>query len=304
MDYKKIIRSRRLRIGILNILSFLPDQTMLKIQYYIKMGRRLNLDNPQRYTEKIQWYKLNYKNPIMKKCVNKFEVREYVADMGFSENLIPCVGVYDRWEDIAFEALPDKFVMKDTLGGGGNNVIICKDKRQFNKKKTKEIVDMWWKENKKKNPGREWFYEGGKHQIYIEHYLESESKDGGLIDYKFFCFNGVCEYLYVITDRKVGDKAQFGIYDKNYKRLPYIRLDEKAPKRVVEKPAGFKDMIRMAERLSEPFPHVRVDLYCVGDKIWFGELTFCDGSGYMKFEPDSFDFILGKKFELPHISDK
>ena len=127
MDYKKIIKSRKVREQILRLLRFVPDKTMVKIQYRIKTGRKLNLKNPQRYTEKLQWYKLYYKNPLMIKCVDKYDVREYVKSLGLEEILNECYGVFDKVEDIDFDKLPNQFVMKDTLGGGGDRVIICKD---------------------------------------------------------------------------------------------------------------------------------------------------------------------------------
>ena len=135
IDYKKIFKSRKLRLAILELLSFIPDKLMIKIQYYIKIGRKLNLKNPQRYTEKLQWYKLNYKNPLMIKCVDKYDVREYVKDCGLENTLNECYGIFNSPDEINFDALPNKFVLKDTLGGGGNSIIICDDKSKANIKK-------------------------------------------------------------------------------------------------------------------------------------------------------------------------
>lgn len=163
MDYKKIIKSRSLRLKILNFLSFIPDQTMLKIQYRIKTGRRLNLKSPQRYTEKMQWYKLYYKNPLMIQCVDKYDVREYVKKIGLEEILVPCHGIFDSPDAIDWDALPDQFVMKDTLGGGGNSVVIVKDKSNTNIEELKEIARQWMKkEVHRPNAGREWPYYNGK----------------------------------------------------------------------------------------------------------------------------------------------
>ena len=126
MDYKKIIKNRSIRLKILQIFSFIPDKTMIKLQYRVKTGNKLNLKKPQRFTEKLQWYKLYYKNPLMIQCVDKYEVRKYVKSKGLEDILIPCYGVYDSADNINWKKLPDKFVMKDTLGGGGVSVILVK----------------------------------------------------------------------------------------------------------------------------------------------------------------------------------
>lgn len=298
MDYKKMIKSRENRMKILNLFSWVPDKIMIKIQYRIKLGRKLNLKNPQRYTEKLQWYKLNYKNPIMKKCVDKYEVRKYIKEIGCSEILNELYGIYNSTEEIDFDKLPNSFVIKDTLGGGGNSVIIVKDKSKLDIEKTKKQMNSWMNNITKKNPGREWVYDNQKHRIIIEKFIDSNIDDGGLIDYKFFCFSGKVEYVYGIADRKVGKKAGLGIFDKNFNLLPYHRLDEEKLKRKLEKPKNYDQMIKYAERLSENFPHARIDLYNIDGKIIFGEITFFDGSGYFKFQPDNFDYILGRQFNI------
>ena len=150
-----------------------------------------------------------------------------------------------------------------------------------------------------KHPGREWVYDGRRGRIVVEKYIPSEPDTGGLIDYKFFCFNGKCAYAYVIADRKVGQKAGFGITTPDYKFLPYVRADEKPLERIVPKPAEWEQMLTTAEAIARPFPHARIDLYDVDGKIIFGEVTFFDGSGYMTFEPDEFDYMLGEPFQLP-----
>lgn len=303
MNYKKIIKSRKLRIKILNMLNFIPDKLMLKIQYRIKMGRKLNLKNPQRYTEKLQLYKLNYKNPIMKKCVDKYEVRKYVEERGCSETLNELLGIYNSSDEINFESLPNSFVIKDTLGGGGNSVILVSDKSKLDIERVRMQMNSWVDKVPKKSPGREWVYDNQKHRIIIEKFIESNIENGGLIDYKFFCFNGRVEYVYGIADRKVGQKAGLGIFDKEFNLLPYYRIDEDKLNRKLEKPINYEKMLNYAEILSNEFPHTRIDLYNQNGKIIFGEITFFDGSGYMKFEPDEFDFKLGEKFDLSKLNN-
>lgn len=298
MDYKKIIKNRELRIKILDLLSFIPDKMMIKIQYRMKTGRKLNLKNPQRYTEKLQWYKLNYRNLKMKKCVDKYEARKYIREMGCTEILNELYGVYNSPKEINFNALPNSFVIKDTLGGGGNSVIIVKDKSKLDIKEVTEQINSWIRNATRKNPGREWVYDNQKHRIIIEKFIDSKTENGGLIDYKFFCFDGKVCFVYGISDRSMGEKAYLGIFDKNFNLLPYYRVDENQLERKLEKPVNYDKMVKYAQLLGKEFPHARVDFYNVNGKIIFGEITFFDGSGYMKFEPDEFDFILGSNFNL------
>ena len=157
----------------------------------------------------------------------------------------------------------------------------------------------WVNTKLKKSGGREWpYYSGKKHRIIIEKYIESDESKGGLIDYKFFCFNGKVEYIYVIADRKLGNGAGFGIFDKEFKLLPYRRCDEKKLERTIEKPKNFNDLIKYSETLSKNFLHARIDFYNQNNEIIFGEITFYNGSGYMSFEPDEFDFELGKNMKI------
>lgn len=305
MDYKKIIKSPETRQKILNLFSFMPDKPMLKLQYFIKQNRKLNLRNPKLYTEKIQWYKIYYKNPMLIKCVDKYEVREYVSEKGLGSILNECYGVFERAEDVDFEMLPDSFVVKDTIGGGSRGVIIITDKAKMDKKSVYEQMDKWVHlPFNKRNFGREWpYYSGKKHRILIEKYIESDPNEGGLVDYKFFCFNGEVKYLYVIADRKMGQNAGIGIYDADYNRLPYNRADERPLEREVPKPTNYDRMIEIARILSKDFPHVRIDLYNIKGQIIFGETTFYPGSGYMQFLPSDFDRILGDEFILPKMGE-
>lgn len=302
IDYKKVIKSRKMRLAIMRFLNFIPDKWMIKLQYRIKLGRKLNLKNPQRFTEKIQWYKLFYRNPLMPKCVDKGDVREYVSECGCDSILNECYGVFDRVENIDFDALPDKFVVKNTLGGGGNSVVIVKDKSALDIPALKERMNKWVRGNAHiKNAGREWPYNSGRknNRIIVEKYIESDESEGGLIDYKFFCFNGKTEYLYVMADRKLGDTASLDIFDADFNKLPYRRSGKNSISAEFEKPENFEELRATAEKLSAKFPHARVDMYDPNNKIIFGELTFFSGSGYFSFEPDEFDYMLGEKFVLP-----
>ncbi len=299
MDYKRIIKSRKMRLAILRCLAFVPDKLMVSIQYRIKTGRKLNLKNPQRFTEKLQCYKLFYRNADMIRCVDKADVRDYVAERNLEKILIPSLGVYESASDIDWDNLPDSFVMKDTLGMGGASVAVVKNKAAADLESLRKMAKEWTAQKAHvRNGGREWpYYSGKEHRIIFEKYIDSEVESGGLIDYKFFCFDGEPEYLYVITDREIGGKASFGIYDADFNLLNVYRTDEKRPERKVEKPVGYEEMKNVARRLSDGFPEARIDLYNVDGKILFGEITFWDGSGYMQFDPDDFDFIMGKAFK-------
>lgn len=311
MDYKKIIKSRALRLKIIQLLSFIPDKPMIKLQYRIKTGHRLNLNNPRRFTEKLQWYKLYYKNPKMVQCVDKYDVREYVKSKGLESILVPCYGVFDSAAEINWESLPNEFVMKDTLGCGGNSVIIVRDKEKEDISRLNSIANEWTKQNAHKPfGGREWpYYSGKKHRIIIEKLLKSNERNGpscnkassheDLVEYKYFCFNGKATWIYVLADRKMGKNVGVGIYDKNFKRQKAVRADEKPLQQIVEKPTTFNLMKEIAKILSDEFPEARIDLYDVNGEIKFGEITFYDGSGYMTFEPDEFDIIFGDSFDLP-----
>lgn len=298
IDYKKIIKSRRVRFAILNCLAFIPDKWMILLQYRIKLGFFPNLRNPQRFTEKLQCYKLFYRDPIMKQCVDKYDVRRYIESLGLSSLLNECYGVFDNAEDVDFDKLPNQFVLKDTLGGGGNSVIICKDKSKADLDEYRSRMCRWTKSSIGKSFGREWVYEGRKHRIIVEKFINSDPEKGGLVDYKLFCFNGKFKYMYVIADRRVGEKAGFGIYDENFNRLDVLRCDEEPLKRTIDKPNNFEELVKTAELIAAKFPEARIDLYNQDGKILFGEITFFDGSGYMKFEPDSFDFEMGNVFNL------
>lgn len=299
MDYKKIIQSRKLRINIMRVLSFLPDKFVIKLQYLLKTGRKLNLKDPQRYSEKLQWYKLYYKDPLMGNCVDKYLVREYVKKQNLENILNTVYGVYDSYEDINFNTLPNQFVLKDTLGGGGTSVLIVKDKYTMNMSQLEKTLKSWTKRKYGKHPGREWVYDNKKSKIIIEKYIESNLEEGGLIDYKFFTFNGKVKYVYGMADRALGKGVGCGIFNEKFEQMPYYRADEKKLERYLKRPLNYEKMVQIAETLGKPFPHARIDLYNQNNKIIFGEITFFDGSGYMKFKPDEFDYIMGKEFDIP-----
>ena len=292
MDYKKILRSQKVRFLILKFLSFVPDSIMLKLQYRIKMGFKLNLANPQRFTEKLQWYKIHYRNKLMGICVDKYEVRNYVESKGLDNTLNKLYCVCSDPDEIDFAALPDRFVIKTTDGGGGENIFICRDKSSLDVPQLKKTL-LSWKDKKNVNPGREWAYTLIKQSRYIvEEYLENDvNPEAGISDYKFFCFNGKPHCIAYDIDRYIGHKRNF--YDIEWNNLHVSTDCDTFDDNLVPRPEGLEDMCKVAEILSKDFPFVRVDLYYIKGKVYFGELTFYPWSGYVKFSPQEFDYKLG-----------
>lgn len=299
MDYKKLIKNRKTRIRIMQALSIVPDQAMVKIQYRIKTGHKLDLKNPKRFTEKLQWYKLNYRDPLMAQCSDKYEVRKYVEECGLGDILNDLYGVYDSPDEIDFKKLPESFVLKDTLGAGGNAVILVQDKSQMDEDAVRKQMWDWVNEPvHSKHPGREWVYEGRKHRIVAEKMLMSKEKHD-LPDYKFFCFEGKPFCLYFMQNYTMNhSNGEMGFFDCEFRLLPAHRQDFKQITLTPPKPQNFEEMVRISKTISAGFPHVRVDLFNINGRIIFGEMTFFNASGYTTFEPDEFDYILGEKFIL------
>lgn len=271
MDYKKIFKSQKTRFKILKLLSFIPDKTMVKIQYRIKTGRKLNLKKPKRFTEKIQWYKLNYRDPLMHQCSDKYAVRKYVEKKGLSYILNELYGTYDNVEQIKFDKLPNRFVLKTNNSSHTN--IFCEDKSKLDIEKTKKQLNEFLNKGKKIGAGREWAYTDIEPKIICEKYLDKD-ENNDIIDYKFFCFNGKAYYLYVITNRFLEGGPNLGIYDADGNKTKYRRADVSPLIKEIEIPSNFKEMKEIAERLSEDFPHVRVDLYNINGKIIFRRVNF------------------------------
>lgn len=297
MDYKKIFRSQKLRFGILRILAFIPDSLMLRFQYRIKMNRSLNLRKPETFTEKIQWYKIHYRNPLIGQCVDKYEVRKYVESKGLSSTLNKLYSVCSDPSEIDFNVLPERFVIKSTDGGGGENILICRDKASLNITETVDRLKKW-KNKKNVNAGREWAYTCIEESRYIiEEYLENDSNpEAGISDYKFFCFDGKPYCVVYDIDRYIGHKRNF--YDIEWNNLNVTSDCPGFEDDGGNKPDGLEEMLKVAEILSSGFPFVRVDLYYIKGKVYFGEMTFYPWSGYVRFRPEVFDFELGKQFSL------
>ena len=299
MDYKTIIKSQRIRFIILRFLSWLPDSIMLRLQYKLKLGRWPNLKRPERFTEWLQWYKINYRNPVIWECVDKYAVRKFIEEKGLSDILNELLGVYNDANEIEFDNLPNQFVIKTTNGGGGENIIICKDKSSLDINSTIQKLNKWLT-LKSIDAGREWAYTGiSKPKIIIERFLENpQSPEAGIEDYKILCFHGVPKIIIVDCDRYIGHKRNF--YDTSWKQL-FVTSDCPSKNENICPPANLHEMLDYARILSSDFPFVRVDLYNINGKIIFGELTYYPWSGYVSFNPDTFDYELGTFFNSANL---
>lgn len=277
-----------------NVLYKINPKLTLEILFLLKQGYPLNLKNPVTYNEKIQWIKLYDRNPLMAKCCDKYAVREYVESCGCGEILNELYWQGFDPEEIPFDSLPDQFVIKVTHGSTFN--IICTDKSKLDRRQTIQKCKKWLKAKFLPCYG-EWFYGIEKPRVIIERYLEGEN-GGPLFDYKFFCFHGEPELIYVDT-WKGGDHA-INAYDTDFNLFKNVKLgypnDDDA---LVTMPPSLPKMKDYARKLSKDFFHVRVDLYYSHDKIYFGELTFTKGAGFGKITPFEFDVKMGNWLQLP-----
>lgn len=271
----------------------ISDAFLLKCAYRVRMGKKLDLNNPKTYNEKLQWLKLYDRKPEYTKMVDKCEAKKYVASIIGEEYVIPTLGVWERFEDIDFEKLPDRFVLKCTHDSGG--LTICTNKETFDFEGAKEKISRCLKRNYFWR-SREWPYKFVKPRVIAEEYME-DAKTGELPDYKFFCFDGTVKAMFIATERQSDDETKFDFFDENFNHLPFTNGHPNAEK-TPEKPEHFEEMKRLAEKLSVGIPQVRVDFYEVNGKVYFGELTFFHWSGTMPFEPEEWDYKLGSWISL------
>lgn len=274
------------------------DELYLKLMFKYRMGYELNLNNPKTYNEKLQWLKLHDKNPLYSKLVDKHEVKDYVSKMVGSKYVIPELGVWDKPEQINWEALPEMFVLKTTHGGGNTGVVVCKDKSKLDKKLTIKRLSESMKQDLYKD-SREWPYKNVPKRIIAEEYVE-DAATKELRDYKFFCFDGQVNFLFVGSERqKPGEDVKFDFFDKDYNHL-ILRQGHPNSKQLPEKPSCFEEMKDVAAKLSKGIPHVRVDLYEANGNVFFGEMTFYHFGGIVPFEPSKWDEEFGTMIILPH----
>lgn len=276
---------------------------ILKDAFRTRVGYELDFENPRTFNEKIMWAKLNYQDPLITKCCDKFAVKEYVKETIGEEYFVPNIGQWSDPKDIDFDALPEKFVLKVNWSSGYN--IIVTDKSQLDVEATREQLRGWIE------PARNSYYQffnwGYKHMkpvIYAEEYLEQIN--GQVYDYKFFTFSGEVKALFIATDRNTDAPLNFDFFDREYNHLPLTYGGTHHADPLPEKPKYYDKMIELAEKLAKPFPFVRVDFFEVGDRIYLGEMTFYSGGGLLAFEPVEWDYKFGEWYQLPEklITDK
>lgn len=281
---------------IFALLRYLPDKAYLQLMYYYHFGKFISWKHPETFSEKIQWLKVYDRNPLYTTLVDKIEVKNYVSDKMGAEYIIPTLGVWDSFDEIDFDKLPNQFVLKTNHSGGNSGVIICKDKNKFDiesarKKLTDSLnTDMFFY-------GREWPYKNVIPRIIAEEYMVDES-GYELKDYKFFCFNGQPKFFKVDFDRQTSHRANY--YDLSWNLLPFFEKlypHDKSKKLVI--PNNFDDMVEIARKLSTNIPFTRIDLYNVNGKVYFGEITFYPASGMEIIEPIEWDNKLGSWIKLP-----
>ena len=283
---------------MVGFLKWLPDKQYLRLYYFIKFKRHLNLKNPQTYNEKLQWLKLYNRRPEYTTIVDKYEVKKFISNIIGEQYIIPTLGVWDSVEDIDFDALPNQFVLKCTHDSGG--LVVCKDKSSLDISETKNILNKALKTSFY-YIGREWPYKNVKPRIIAEKYME-DTLTGELRDYKFFCFDGVVKSFRVDTERGTGN-VKMDYFDRNGKHMPFERGHKNAD--VMPKvPQNINEMMDIAEKLSKGFCHLRVDLYNANGEIYFGELTFFSANGMVPFNPKEWDYKFGEWITLPKKSRK
>ena len=279
---------------IIKATKILPDPLYIQLKYLWHMKKLLNLRNPKTYNEKVQWLKLYNRKPEYTTMVDKYAVKQYVAEQIGQECIIPTLGVWDRFEDIDFDRLPEKFVLKCTHDSGG--VVICKNKAELDLDAVRKKINTCLKANYYWH-NREWPYKNVKPRIIAEQFME-DPQTGELRDYKFFCFDGKVKALFVASERQAAEETKFDFFDAEYNHLPFTNGHPNAEV-LPQKPECFEQMKALAAKLSEGIPHLRVDFYEVGGKVYFGELTFSHWSGMMPFQPEQWDYTFGSWIHLP-----
>ncbi len=259
------------------IRNLIPDRLYVPYVYSRRMGKRMSLKNPVGFNEKLQWLKVYNKNPAYTQMVDKHAVKAYVADLIGEEYIIPTLGVWDRFEDINFDELPEQFVLKCTHDSGG--LCICTDKSKFDIEAARAKINASLARNYYWECGREWPYKNVPPRIIAEQYM-IDSTTEELRDYKFFCFDGRVDCVMVCLDRATGD-TKFYFFNREWELLRYNKRGLAAPEGFsIPKPANMDEMFDIAERLSQNLPFARIDLYSVEDKTYFGEITFFSDGGY------------------------
>ena len=297
MSIKSLLSAKQKR-SLYKILDLLSDKTVITLQYYASLGRIPNIKSPKRFTEKLLWYKLNYRVPLMTQCADKYKVRFYLEEKGFGDYVPKLYQVCDSFDQIDFDSLPDAFAIKCNNGSGTN--LFVSDKSTMDVEALSGEASFWNKVNTI-SVGREWAYKDIEPKIIVEELLVSNdgTQKNDLNDYKVLCFNGEPKVVWVDIDRHADHKRDF--YDTEWNHLDVVS-DCPNSADPIPKPYGLEQMIEISRKIASDFPFVRVDFYSLNQKVYIGELTFYPWSGCVQFTPDEFDYTLGSYFELPEIT--
>ena len=289
-DYRFIINES------LGLYKNIDDVTFTKRKFKIRMGYELNLENPITFNEKLQWLKLFDHNPIYTKMVDKIGAKEYAANILGEKHIIPTIGIWDKPEDIDWDKLPKQFVLKVTHDSGG--IVICKDKEHLDKEAVIKILSKsldfdYYKLH------REWPYKNVPRKIIAEKYMKENGSEE-LRDYKFYCFNGEPQFLYVSEGLSNHKNAKMCFVTLDWDLAKFGRFDYTPYDKLPPKPNNLDDLIIIARKLSKGYTFLRVDLYSINGNIYFGELTLCPCAGMMRFDPEEYDKIVGEFMSLPY----
>lgn len=294
---KKQVNFKDFSVSLLHSFGgWLPDRLYLKWLFRLKMGKKLDLKNPKTFSEKLQWLKLYNRNPEYTKMVDKYLVKDYVADVIGKEYVIPTIGVWDKPEDIEWNKLPNQFVLKTTHGGGSTGVVICKDKETFDKQKAINRLNDSLKMDIYRL-FKEWPYKDVPRRILAENYIAPNHGEKDLPDYKFFCFNGEPKYCQVIGGRNTTETIDFFDFNWNHQPFHEPRVFPHANPQPLP-PQHLVQMIGLARQLAIG-SFSRIDFYDVNGQVLFGEITFFPTSGMGGFEPEEWDFKFGEMITLP-----
>ena len=282
---------------LFNISRILPDRLYLKLKYKHTFGEKLNLDSPKTFNEKLQWLKLHDRKDVYTTMVDKYKAKKYVADIIGKKYIIPTLGIYDKFDDIDFDKLPNQFVIKCTHDSGG--LVIVKDKKELNFDLAKRKINSCLKRNYYYH-GREWPYKNVKPRIIIEKYMEDKGNKT-MRDYKFFCFNGKPELMYLSEGLENHKTARMSFYDMDMKLTDCLRSDYKPLEYTPKKPKNFEKMKEFSSILSKKIPHLRVDWYEINGELYFGELTLTTCGGMVPFNDEEWNKRLGDLINLELI---
>lgn len=270
--------------------------------FYERVGYYPNLKTPKSFNEKLNWMKLHYDNPVQRRCVDKCEFKSYIKEELGDGYTIPMIGVYEDVDDIDFDKLPEKFVVKSTLQGAGTFMKIVTDKSKLDINKVKYELNNYlqdWNTSYYTILARA--YKGLKPRIIIEEYMPIRENEA--LEYKFFCYHGEMKFCIVEMDY-FGKNPQRAFYDKDFQEVPFRINNHLKKSRLEEKPVKYDEMVTLAEKLSKVFPFVRVDFYVVEDKLYVGEFTFTSGGGFSIFDPLEWDYKVGEWLDLEKLESE